>query len=258
MEQIKPSTGNLTPGKSLEGNEKKEHDKDFFSLQIEFAKKLAEVSGEKFSDVLLHSTTLYRRFRLGKVLDPNNPIWLEFLSKTDGDLAQRAYEFYVQGENREDQRLKRIKFGCFQHDYNPTEKTVFIHFGNQEKTDSPFQDQEKRKQELRTMFEYIKKHYPEAEYVRGHSWLYNLEKYRSLFPKEYTDNLEVDQHPTTGLSTWGQFLDRQLKTRPDLAAVFLQKISSAKNKQEILDAFPNKVLKPKTRIEDFYRFYNIS
>ncbi len=249
---------NSNPTFKIESKENKEYDKEFFSMQIEFAKKFAEVTGETFSNVLLHSTNLYRRFRLGKVIDANNPIWLEFLSKTDGDLAQRAYEFYVQGENREDKKSKRIKFGCFQHDYNPAEKTVFIHFGNQEKIDSPFKDQEKRKQELKTMFEYIKKNYPEAEQVRGHSWLYNLDKYKSLFPKEYTDNFEVDQNPTTGLSTWGQFLDRQSKTRPDEVAVFLQKISLAKTKQEVLDAFPKKVLKPKTKIEDFYRFYNIS
>jgi hypothetical protein len=254
MDESKPAINSATQPIRIEGREEKEHDKEFFALQIQFAKKMAEVTSEPFFDVLLKNTNLYRRFGLGKASDPNNPVWKKFISHGEENITDRAYQLYLA---EKDNAPKKLEFGCFKYKYVPETKTVFIHFYNKEKTDSPLKDQEKRKQELKTMFEYIKQNHPEAELVRGHSWLYNLEQYRSIFPSEYTQNMQSDEKPSVGLSTWGQFLDRRLKTRPDLVEAFLNKINSAKTKQEILDAFPNKVMLPQTDIENFYKYLNI-
>ena len=250
--------GPTLPGTRIENKEKKEYDKDFFELQIQFAKKLSEVSSIPFTELLLSHTGLYHFFRLGKVVDGNNPVWREFISQGDQNMAERAYDLYLQVERAresspENNKPRRMKFGCFQHDYNEQEKTVYIHFGNREEKDSPFADIEKRKQELKTMFEYIKNNHPEAEYVRGDSWLYNLENYRKIFPSEYSANREPSKTPYLALSTWGQFLDRNHKTRPEELNSFKQRLQAAQTWDEALKSISKMPLLAGTNIENFYR-----
>jgi hypothetical protein len=128
-----------------------------------------------------------------------------------------------------------------------------MHFGNTEKWGSPFDDIEKRKQELKTMFEYIKEHYPEAEYVRGDSWLYNLENYKKIFPSEYSANRDPSRTPYLALSTWGQFLDRNHKTKPEDFNSFKQRLQAAQTWDEALKSIPLIPLRTGTSIENFYR-----
>ena len=146
-----------------------------------------------------------------------------------------------------------MKFGCFQHEYNEQEKTVYMHFGNREKKDSPFANIEKRKQELKTMFEYIKKNHPEAEYVRGDSWLYNVDDYKKIFPSEYSANLEPSKMPYLALSTWGQFLDRNHKTKPEAFNSFKQRLQAAHTRDEVLNSILKMSLRVCTSIDNFYR-----
>ena len=250
--------GPTSPETRIENKEKKEYDKKFFELQIQFAKKLSEVSGTSFSELLLSHTGLYHFFRLGKVVDGDNPVWKEFISQGDKHMAERAYDLYLQVQRAresspENKKARRIHFGCFQHEYNEQEKTVYMHFGNTEKWGRPFDDIEKRKQELKTMFEFIKEHHPEAEYVRGDSWLYNVDKYKEIFPSEYSANLEPSETPYLGLSTWGQFLDKNHETRPEAFDSFKQRLQVAQTSDEVLKSIPKMPLQASTNIENFYR-----
>jgi hypothetical protein len=244
-------------GTRIENNEKKQYDKEFFELQIQFAKKLSEVSGIPFHELLLTHTGLYHFFRLGKVADADNPVWQKFISEGDQGMAERAYDLYMQSEKaREaspDKKPRRMHFGCFQHDYNEQEKTVYMHFGNTEKWGSPFDDIGKRKQELKAMFEYIKEHHPEALYVRGNSWLYNREDYKGIFPPEYSAHPEPSHKPYRALSTWGQFLDRNHQTKPEAYDSFKQSLQAARTQDEVLKSVPKLPLKVSTDIENFYR-----
>lgn len=247
-----------TPPKTrIENKEKKQYDKDFFDLQIQFAKKLSEVSGIPFPEVLLSHTGLYHFFKLGKVVDVNNPVWQEFISQGDQNIVERAYDLYLQVQRERESSSKnkkprRMHFGCFQHEYNKQEKTVYMHFGNTEKWGSPFDDIEKRKKELKTMFEYIKEHHPEAEYVRGDSWLYHIKDYKKIFPSEYSSNLEPSETPYLALSTWGQFLDRNHETRPEAFNSFKQRLHAAQTLDEVLNSIPRMPLQAGTNIENFY------
>ena len=246
------------PGTRIENKEKKQYDKDFFDLQIQFAQKLSEVSGIPFSELLLSHTGLYHFFKLGKVVNVNNPVWQKFISKGDQNMAERAYDLYLQVQRAresypENKKPRRIHFGCFQHDYNEQEKTVYIHFGNTEKKGSPFDDMGKRKQELKDMFKYIKENHPEAKYVRGDSWLYNLEKYREIFPAEYSAHLEPSKTPYLALSTWGQFLDRNHETRREALNSFKQRLQAAQTQDEVLKSIPLMSLQVCTSIDNFYK-----
>ena len=250
--------GPTPPGTRIENNEKKQYDKEFFELQIQFAKKLSEVSGIPFPELLFSHTGLYHFFRLGKVMDVNNPVWQEFISQGDQHMAERAYDLYLQVERAresspENKKPRRMKFGCFQHEYSKEEKTVYMHFGNREEKDSPFADTGKRKRELKTMFEYIKVNHPEAEYVRGDSWMYHLEKYKEIFPPEYSANGEPSRTTYLALSTWGQFLDRNHKTKPEAFNSFKQRLQAAQTRDEVLKSIPLMPLRVGTNIENFYR-----
>ena len=112
---------------------------------------------------------------------------------------------------------------------------------------------EKRKQELKTMFEYIKEHHPEAEYVQGDSWLYNVGKYKEIFPSEYGAHLEPSKTPYLALATWGQFLDRNHQTKPDAFDSFKQRLQMAQTWDEVLKSIPLVPLRAGTSIENFYR-----
>lgn len=254
MTELNPGSNTPSPIRRIEGNEQKELDRDFFDLQVQFAKRLSQVTGKPFFEILLTHTILYNRFGLGKVADSSNPVWLEFISGGEEGITDRAYQLYLKPK---DAAPKKLSFGCFRHDYRPEEKAVYIHFSNKEKSESPFANPEKRKQELKEMFEYIKKTFPEAKFVRGHSWLYNEEKYKKLFPPEYTANLELDHNFSNGFSTWGQFLDRRSKTKSEEARFFTENLDSAKSEQEVLDAFPKKVFNAQTSIEDFYKYLGV-
>lgn len=250
--------GPTPPETRIENKEKKQYDKEFFELQIEFAKKLSEVSSIPLEELLLSHTGLYHFFRLGKVVDVNNAVWQKFISQGDQGMADRAYDLYMQAERAresspEHKKPRRMHFGCFQHDYNEQEKTVYMHFGNTEKWGSPFDDIGKRKQELKDMFEYIKEHHPEAEYVRGDSWLYNLEDYKGIFPSEYSARPEPSKTPYLALSTWGQFLDRNHETRPEAFDSFKQRLQAAHTEDEVLKSIPKMPLRVSTNIENFYR-----
>jgi hypothetical protein len=250
--------GPIPPETIIENKEKKQYDKDFFDLQIQFAKKLSEVSGIPFPELLLSHTGLYHFFKLGKVVDVNNPVWQKFISQGDQHMVERAYDLYVQVQRArelspENKKPRRMHFGCFQHDYNEQGKTVYMHFGNTEKRGSPFDDIGKRKQELKTMFEYIKEHHPEAEYVRGDSWLYHVKDYKEIFPSEYNAHPEPSETPYLALSTWGQFLDRNHETRPEAFNSFKQGLQAAYTWDEVLKSIPLIPLRVCTSIENFYR-----
>lgn len=232
-------------------------DRDFFNIQVEFAKKLAKVSGQPFFDLLRTRTDVYGRLELGKSLDVNNPIWQEFIAGGEEGVAERAYNIYMTPGHNSSKKREKVWFGCFNPEYNPEKKTVYVHFGPKEKTGSPFDNPEKRKQELREMFEYVKNNYPDAQFVAGHSWLYSVERYKNLFPPEYTAHMKVEESTSPGYATWGQFVDRNQKTKPKARDTFFKKLESATTEQEVFDAIPLKVLSPQTTIDNFYRYYGI-
>ncbi len=108
------------------------------------------------------------------------------------------------------------------------------------------------------MFEYIKKNHPDAQEVNGGSWLYNLQKYRNIFPPEYTSNLGEYDSKYEGFSIWGQFLDRNTKIRSEKVKEFIESLDRAKNEKEILQAFPLHPLSAGTGIENFYKFLRLN
>ncbi|MEI6659883.1 MAG: hypothetical protein WCK91_00485 [bacterium] len=241
--------------KKIEAKESKGYPQEFFDIQIKLARKLSSISGRHLGDVLIKNTNLYKRLGCVGKPDPSDPLWQEFISGIqEQDLTDYTYQFYLRFKDRKIEADKdRLTFGCFRYDYDPDSKIVRIHFGNRQASGSPLDNPEERRQELRNMFEYIKKNHSDAQEVKGGSWLYNLKKYRDIFPPEYTSNLVEYDSKYAGFSIWGQFLDRDTNIKPEKIKEFLASLDRAKNEKEILQSFPLHPLSAGTNIENFYR-----
>jgi len=237
--------------------------KDFFALQIKFAQKLSEAGKVPLGDALLYYTSLFRTFGAGRSLDRNNPEWQHFiLFHGNPDLAERAYKFYLTGKEKLQAQMDReyVQFGCFSYDYNFFEKTIYIHFNNNDTDEnSPLSDEKlgQRREDLKRMFENIKSDHADTKYVKGGSWLYNLPKYRRIFPEKYTTDLKPENNPYSNLNTWGQFLDKNRQLNKGAVSVFTDRLGKAANKEEILGSFPLQALAASCDISEFYRELDI-
>jgi hypothetical protein len=73
------------------------YSKQFFELQIRFARKVARLSDAPLARVLLEYTNLYVRFGLGREFSAANPVWQRYLVGVDGpatDLETWTHDFY--------------------------------------------------------------------------------------------------------------------------------------------------------------------
>ena len=247
---------------TIENKKTLEYPREFFDLQIEFARKIAQVLRIPISQALLQYTVLFRRLNIDRSLNATDSVWQEFLaSLTDENLPDRAYQLYLQRKDIElELEPDKKKFGCFTLEYKSEEKCVKIHFTSKENDGGPLDDKNlsKRMQEIKGLFEYVRETYPDALIVRGGSWLYNLSKYKRLFPPEFSrDAQPATRYHFGGMSVWGQFLDQNMKIKSDQAKLFRERLSRAESLDQLEDSLPLQTLEVGDYIEDFYRYYGI-
>ena len=238
--------------------------KEFFEVQLAFARKVAEVTQRPFEDVVLHYTAMYRILGLDWSADPTNPVWQNYIQALQQDVeigAEGTYQFYYAMSDSIPHMSEQTHWGCFAHDYLPDQNRVKIHFSNQDFTEYgalSHQRMDIRKAELKAMFSAIWQEHPEAEAVIGSSWLYNLEAYKRLFPSEYGQSAKVaDRVPYLGRGLWGQFLNHEWQVNEQTTKIFLQRVEVATDMQQCDESFPYQLLLPKAPIGLFYQFYNI-
>ncbi|MFM0055119.1 hypothetical protein PQR64_05810 [Paraburkholderia phytofirmans] len=171
------------------------YSKDFFALQIRFARVVAALTDRPVEQALLDYTNIYVRFGLGRAFDPEHPTWrcyADGLSET-ADISDWTYRFYL-GQKPEVSRTQIVKtFGCFSYARQGPE-CVRIHFRNIEPAAiSPLSIDRlpERLTELRALFDHVAHHQQEATRVAGTSWLYNLRAYRRCFPQAYVASAMV-------------------------------------------------------------------
>src|SRR5947209_14166691 len=78
--------------------------------------------------------------------------------------------------------------GCFSYHHEAESRTIRFHFGNRDTSGhAPISTARRpeRLRELTRMFADMREEVPEAPWVCGRSWMYNLPSYRRLFPPEY-------------------------------------------------------------------------
>ncbi|MDE0399101.1 MAG: hypothetical protein OXL96_14985 [Candidatus Poribacteria bacterium] len=236
--------------------------KEFLTLQVKFAQKIAEVSNKALADVLIDYTILRTLFNLRVSHDIPNPLWNEFIQGfcASDNPEDWTYNFYLQPIAAEpDASDERRFFGCFSYVYPwRGTKKLRLHFENRETSDHGTLSKERiaiRKSELSAMFRYVHANHPDIETVRGGSWLYNIPAYLRLFPPDYVKTAKPVGYETTFWALWGQFVARHGSVRQPAAAQFLACLKAQKTVEGCLQCFPYQVLRPECAIETFYDFY---
>jgi len=247
---------------------------EYFSLQLEFAKRVVLTSKISLEQALMEFTSFWRRIhdlRLLKIdkmewsFDPKTPQWRELCDRiSNNELADIvAHELYLRNDNSTE--AGKQYFGCFRYDFIPQIGddcgVIKIHFKNRDNSsEGPLskERQSVRIQDLKRMFEFISENHPEAKLVIGGSWLYNLKSYQRLFPKAFTSNMKVEEIPfprTSGI--WGQFLNSERQVNHKIKCSFLNKVDNANSTEELLECFEFKILFARTIIENFYSHFTI-
>lgn len=234
---------------------------ELFRIQSAFASKASVILHIPLEEALLNYTTFYKRIGVEDWKhEPQNSKWQEFIKEVENgaESAEAAYSMYMR--TVADQGSRDRPRTCFSYDYEDEEKTVSIHFRNNFATkDSPLADSniQIRQDELMNIFREVKEKYPEAEKVKGGSWLYSYDTYRRLFPPEYTKHLEEMKVGYKGNAIWGQFLQSSGKMNIGREGQFLKAVESVATEKELFDAFPLKFYKAVGQIGLFYYFYNV-
>jgi hypothetical protein len=230
----------------------------YVELILRFAQRVTEVGDIPLSEALLEWTPLYLNFDLGRSFDATDPTWQEFLAGYGkaADPAEWTHSFYL-AHARE---YPPSPYGCFSYHYEPEARAIRFHFGNRDTSGhGPFSSTRRpaRLRELATMFAAIREKVPEAQSVRGGSWMYNLPSYCRLFPREYVRSARPAEPELQFMSLWGQFLDHTWELQRDRADAFLRAIAGAATLDALTHSSPMQVMTPGSDIAPFYAFYGV-
>lgn len=232
----------------------------FFEVQLLFADALAARTGRPLAEVCLEFTNLHRRLGFGR---------------TEGGAPGVGWRRYAEGLERCASGPDRVawtvdcfaeatpqasdtpRFGCFSYEVLTDQPVVRIHFDNRDSDDGrgPLcaAKVERRRAELGEMFAHIRARHPQAEVVKGGSWLYNLDAYRRLFPPAYAASVfRPERLRLDGTSSWGQLLDFHGQVKPAIRQALLDNLSRL-DVDAPWEAFPLRALGAQCEIEAFYQ-----
>jgi hypothetical protein len=180
---------------------------EYFRLQLLLAETVAARTGEPLALAVTQLTNLQRRLRLEEA-----SAWAAFteqlsgLPTTDARMELILDAFIAAPTDP----FGKSPFGCFAHEPPDAEGMVRIHFPGGDAADGagPLARHKvgRRQAELAAMTRSIRERFPEAEAIRGGSWLYNLEAYRRLFPPAFGDSrTSPGVWRLGGTSTWASW-----------------------------------------------------
>lgn len=232
----------------------------FFEFQLFFAHQLATKFRQPLAEILYRYTTFTVSFGaddwaqyiagLEQASDPTAWTYQWYLDRRDLEPAPTDTEFYG-----------HPLFGCFY--YNIRDGIVIRpHFI---KNDLPGMRplsrarMDVRHDELRCMFTYIHRNVPEAQIVRGNTWMYNLEAYRRLYPPSFVATLPIStEEEFHYLALWGQCFDRDWNPKRDVTEMLMQRVGELDDLADLRLCFPYQIRCPECSIVDFYAYYGLT
>ena len=238
-------------------------DRSFFELQAAFVRRAAEILDISETDAFRRFTTFYwiaddndagRRPEEWS-FDPAHPAWSAFSNAIQNgtDPVDYVYRHHLQSLGANGFRT------CFEYDYWAEAGWVCLHFGNS--PDGQGLKPESlpaRRAELHRIFSEVARYHPEAEAVRGCSWLYHVRPYRELFPPEFVARLSSAGYLHQFAALWGQFIDRHGKVKSHVGSAFRSAVASAQSLADLNSAFPRDVLAATCPIHVFYRHFEVT
>lgn len=207
---------------------------EFSTVLLRFADRIADVGSITVDDALRTWTPFYLNFSgLDRSFDPPVPLWQQFLAglSTADDPPAWIHSFYL----AHSYDYLDPPDGCFIYACEADTRTIRFHFFANHDTSghSPISEDRRkaRMREFTALFADVQRAVPEAEAVRGRSWLYNLPQYCRLFPPEYIHAAVPTEPELQFTSLWGQFLARNWKLRHGPSAVLLEKAAAADSRR---------------------------
>lgn len=236
--------------------------KDFFKLQIEFARAWSQKNTIDYDSVLFTNTCFYVRiFGYNDINRPSadNPQWVSFIKSKPLDYSEQVDYFYKAYVNFEHNKPKAEQpKSCFVYKYHPSLNIFELHFvnadplGNFSHSRMPV-----RLQELKEMFAEIKKTNHSDAQVKIGTWMLSIEPFKRLFPREFTDNaVFLDTPLTQNYTHWGQFLTKDGQLKMDYADILLLNVRT-KQFDHINSYFPIPAKISYLAQSFFYEFYGI-
>jgi hypothetical protein len=235
------------------------YDKEFFDLQLQFGRKVAELSAIPLEVALLDYTNLYARFVGDREFDRDNPIWSAYLAglRDKMDPCDWTYRFYRQQPHRVQPPSVIATFGCFSYALGEPGQ-IRLHFHNADShSRGPLSDERlpTRLSELTALMHHLRSRQRAIRQVAGVSWLYNLTAYRRLFPEPYVAAATVAANRFRAMPLWGQFLNRLGGVRKDAATSFVRRVCDQRRLDHLAQCFPLQPLAATAPVEAFYEFY---
>lgn len=231
------------------------YSQSYFRLQLDFAARVQQLSGQAPLEVLPAFTSFYKNFvRQGLRLaidESTSAIQSE-------ELLPAIYKFYLASATQDYRRGR--PFGCFWCEHDERAHAIRLHFTNKDPGTPGALSSERQLQrllELRQMFEHVRESHPNATSVMGFSWLYNIEPYRRLFPEPYVASARAIFNWFESGAIWGQFLNSAGQLRQGSVAQFRRALSDVASLEDLDRCFEYKVLAPTADIGHFFRFYGV-
>ncbi|PWB19141.1 MULTISPECIES: hypothetical protein [unclassified Comamonas] len=233
--------------------------KEFFDLQIYFARKIAVLANLKLETALLDYTNFYVRLVGGRDFDPHHPRWMAYIAglKDHPDLGAWTYHVYTQRPHLDRPDSVIATFGCFSYALGEPGQ-IRLHFHNDDHSlQGPLSDERMglRLSELAALVAHVRAEQPSARQIAGVSWLYHLPTYKRLFPPPYTAHAMVASNRFRNMPLWGQFLNRHGGVRKSAAAAFLQRVDSQASADNPAQCFPLLPLATSAPVDVFHDFY---
>lgn len=239
-------------------------DKDFFSLQLDFADIISKKHHLSFEVALFNYTSLYvRLIGFSDETPPliTNPLWQKIinnLQRGKEDRLEYIYREYQKYESNKSKTSNGTVYGCFSYNFHKTTNDYELHFHNADPLGNLGKDRiESRISDLKHMFSTIKSEEKKDTTFFVRTWLLNIEAFRRLFPQQFIlsakpwgINLAQDN------SHWGQFLDRNNKIKQSLADELINKAKDEFH-EEINLYFPLQALIARSSLHPLYSFYGI-
>lgn len=233
--------------------------REFFDLQLLFARRVAELRGMPLNDALLDYTNLYVRFVADREFDRDNPVWSAYLAglKDNTDPGDWTYYFYRHRPHRVQPAAVIATFGCFSYALGECGQ-IRLHFHNADRHGHGPLSEERvpsRLFELTSLVRHVLAQQETVKQIAGVSWLYNLTAYRRLFPESYVSSATVATNRFRNMPLWGQFLNRHGGVRKDAATLFARRVCDQTRVGDLAQCFPLQPLAVSAPVEAFYEFY---
>lgn len=262
---------------------------EYFRAQLEFIKRITEVSNISFKDAALRYTDVYGGLTSHTYGHPHENQWVfEIIQKFDAitsdlsDLSTTTKEVYKLYLSTNLAKIQvnfppvpdKEQFGCFRigfEEWHVQNKQVRLHFsplrqglfakdpkmqvGDLAKVYMP-----KRQEEFAQMIAYIKKtkKFLVADTFVSKSWLQNIPAYQSFMPPEYRAGSKYYHLEHDGfLWLWGQFIHWDFTGNTQRLAKLQENLAHAKTLTQVLDSIPLHGIEIKVPIEKMFEYYKI-